>query len=173
MKSSVMPGLGATRRRSRPRIVVIAAAIALSACASRDPAPAGGAPAFVPSSAAPPVLDMSSNELVGPVWQWQRTDLPGSARVVAAAPDRYTLSFQGGGRVLLRADCNRGSGAYEVNDTTMKLGPAALTRMGCPPDSQDGEFLRQLARVARYTVAGGELVLTLSDGGTMRFRRAQ
>lgn len=173
MKPSVMPVRGAIRRRSRTRVVVVAAAIALSACAARDPAPAGGAPAFVPSNAAPPVLDLASNEIVGPVWQWQRTDLPAGARVVAAEPDRYTLSFQGGGRVLLRADCNRGSGAYEVNDTTMKLGAAALTRMGCPPGSQDGDFLLQLARVARYTVAGGELVLTLSDGGTMRFRRAQ
>ena len=154
------------------RIVVFAGAVAVSACAARDPAPAAGAPAYVPSNAAPPVLDMASNEIVGPVWQWQRTEFPGGASVVAAAPERYTLVFQGGGRVLLRADCNRGSGAYEVNDTAMKLGAAALTRMGCPPDSQDGEFLRQLARVARYTVAGGELVLTLTDGGTMRFRRA-
>ena len=71
-----------------------------------------------------------------------------------------------------RAGAMRG-GAYEVNDTAMKLGAAAITRMGCPPDSQDGEFLRQLARVSRYSVAGGELVLTLGDGGTMRFRRAQ
>jgi heat shock protein HslJ len=154
------------------RVAAIVAAIAASACATRDPAPGPGAPAFVPSNAAPPVLDMASNEIVGPVWQWQRTDFAGGARVVSAAPERYTLAFQGGGRVLLRADCNRGSGAYEVNDTTMKVGAAALTRMGCPPDSQDGEFLRQLARVSRYAVAGGELALTLADGGTMRFRRA-
>jgi heat shock protein HslJ len=164
------------RTAARPfpsRVVAVAAAIALSACAVRDPATAVAAPAFVPSNAAPPVLDMASNEIVGPVWQWQRTDFAGAAPVVSAAPERYTLAFQGGGRVLLRADCNRGSGAYEVNDTTMKLGAAALTRIGCPPGSQDAEFLRQLARVSRYAVAGGELLLTLADGGTMRFRRAQ
>jgi heat shock protein HslJ len=164
------------RASSRMRVVpvFVAAAVAVSACTMRDPAlaPAAGAPAFVPSNAAPPVIAMASNEIVGPVWQWQRTDLPGGASVVAAAPERYTLAFQGGGRVLLRADCNRGSGGYEVNDNAMKLGAVALTRMGCPPDSQDGEFLRQLERVARYAVAGGELALTLSDGGTMRFRRA-
>jgi len=168
------PSCARARAKARPglsRIVATAAAVALSACAVRDPAPT--APAFVPSNAAPPVLDMASNEIVGPVWQWQRTDFAGGASVVSAAPERYTLAFQGGGRVLLRADCNRGAGAYEVNDTTMKLGAAALTRMGCPPDSQDGEFLRQLARVSRYAVAGGELALTLADGGTMRFRRAQ
>lgn len=170
MKSPANLRACTTTRRLPLRVFAIAAAIALSACAVRDPA---AAPAFVPSNAAPPVLDMASNEIVGPLWQWQRTDFAGGAPVVSAAPERYTLAFQGGGRVLLRADCNRGSGAYEVNDATMKLGAAAVTRMGCPPDSQDGEFLRQLARVSRYTVAGGELVLTLSDGGTMRFRRAQ
>jgi heat shock protein HslJ len=173
MKSPVNIRACAAARPGRWRIVAIAAAIAVTACAARGPASSAGAPAFVPSNAAPPVLDMASNEIVGPVWQWQRSDLPGGASVVSAAPERYTLAFQGGGRVLLRADCNRGSGAYEVNDTAMKLGPAALTRMGCPPDSQDAEFLRQLARVARYTVAGGDLVLAHSDGGTMRFRRAQ
>jgi heat shock protein HslJ len=90
--------------------------------------------------------------------------------VAVASPERYTLAFQAGGRVLLRADCNRGSGSYEVNGSAMKMGPAATTKMGCPPDSQDGEFLRQLARVAGFSVAGGELVLTLRDGGTMRLR---
>jgi len=173
MKSSVNFRVRAAARPCAWRVAAIAAAIAASACAARDPAATAGAPAFVPSNAAPPVLDMASNEIVGPVWQWQRTELPGGADVVVAVPERYTLAFQGGGRVLLRADCNRGSGAYEVNDTAMKLGAAAVTRMGCPPDSQDGEFLRQLARVSRYTVAGGELVLTLGDGATMRFRRAQ
>ena len=173
MNSSVNFRVRAAARPGAWRVAAIAAAVAVSACAVRDPAPAAGAPAFVPANAAPPVLDTASNEIVGPVWQWQRTELPGGTSILAAAPERYTLAFQAGGRVLLRADCNRGAGAYEVNDTAMKLGATALTRMGCPPDSQDGEFLRQLARVARYTVAGGELVLTLGDGGTMRFRRAQ
>ena len=172
MKSSVTFRVRAAARPGAWRVAAIAAAIAASACAARDPASTAGAPAFVPSNATPPVIDMASNEIVGPVWQWQRTELPGGTSVIAAAPERYTLAFQAGGRVLLRADCNRGSGGYEVNDNAMKLGAVALTRMGCPPDSQDGEFLRQLERVARYAVAGGELALTLSDGGTMRFRRA-
>ena len=85
-----------------------------------------------PANAAPPVLAVASNEIVGPVWLWQRTQLADGKLVTPAAPERYTLAFQGGGRVNLRADCNRGSGAYEVNGNAMKLGAAALTRMGCP-----------------------------------------
>jgi hypothetical protein len=44
--------------------------------------------------------------------------------------------------------------------------------MGCPPDSQDADFLRTLAQATSYAVDRGELVLTLSDGASMRFRPA-
>jgi heat shock protein HslJ len=91
---------------------------------------------------------------------------------MAAAPESYTLAFDGGGRVNVRADCNRGGGSYEVDGTGIKFGAIALTRMGCPPGSQDGEFLRSLVQAAKYTVDRGELVLTLADGAAMRFRPA-
>jgi heat shock protein HslJ len=118
----------------------------------------------------PPTLTSAANELSIPEWRWQRTQLADGRTVVAAAPDRYTLKFEGGGRVLVRADCNRGSGAYEVNGNAMKLSAAVLTRMGCPAGTQDTDFVQPLARVASYAVDNGELVLTLADGGTMRFR---
>jgi heat shock protein HslJ len=121
----------------------------------------------------PPIVTPASGEIVGPVWQWQRTQLGSAPVVVSAAPDRYTLSFQEGGRVNVRADCNRGSGSYEVNGTQIRFGPIALTRMGCPPGSQDTEFLRSMAQAAAYTMDRGELVLTLSDGASMRFKPAQ
>jgi heat shock protein HslJ len=152
------------------RPIAVALAIATSACAMQDPAPSAGAPRYVPTNATPPLTTAASNEIVGPVWMWQRTQLADGRLVTPAAPDRYTLTFQGGGRVNLRADCNRGGGAYEVNGTAMKLGAAALTKVGCPADSQDKEFVAALARVASYSVVNGELILTLADGSTMRFR---
>jgi hypothetical protein len=42
--------------------------------------------------------------------------------------------------------------------------------MACPAGSQDAEFLRSLVQVAGYAIDGGELILTLADGATMRFR---
>ena len=89
---------------------------------------------------------------------------------MAAAPEHYTLLFQNGGRVNVRADCNRGGGSYEVNGGAIRFGAIALTRMGCPPGSQDGEFLRSLAQAAAYAIERGDLVLTLADGAAMRFR---
>lgn len=154
------------------RLPIAAAAAALcAACAMSDPdlSIRSGAPSYSPSNTMPPTLSSAANDLGIPTWQWQRAKLDGR-EVVAAAPDRYTLRFEGGGRVLLRADCNRGSGSYEVDGGAMKLSPAALTRMACPPGSQDNEFLQALSRVTAYAINDKDLVLTLSGGGTMSFR---
>jgi heat shock protein HslJ len=159
---------------------LVACTLALAVAACQDMPRAGSAsanapanaPAYVPSNALPPVVTAASDQLVGPVWQWQRTQLGGAPKVVAAAPERYTLVFDGGGRVNVRADCNRGGGRYEVDGTAMNFGAIVLTRMGCPPGSQDAEFLRSLVQAAKYTIDRGELVLTLADGAAMRFRTA-
>jgi heat shock protein HslJ len=128
-------------------------------------------PAFVPANAAPPMIADASNDLVGAVWLWQGTQQVGAPAVAPQGADRYTLAFQGGGRVNLRADCNRGAGPYEVNGVTMKMGPFALTKMMCAEGSRDGEFLRDLERVATYGVTRGQLTLTLANGSAMRFNR--
>jgi heat shock protein HslJ len=147
-------------------------ALTTAACSMQDAnlAPGSGAPAYVPANAAPPALSSASNDLVGPAWQWQRTLMPDGRSIVTTTPERYTLTFEGGGRVLLRADCNRGSGTYEINGNAMKMGPAALTRMGCPPGSQGSDFALLLSRVASFAVVDGELVLKLADGTRMDFR---
>ena len=149
----------------------IALAACLCAACMSDPnlSPRSGAPSYSPSSAMPPTLSSAANDLGIPTWQWQRAKVDGRD-VTAAAPDRYTLKFEGGGRVLLRADCNRGSGAYEVSGAAMKLSPVALTKMACPPGSQDTEFVQALSRVTNYAINEKELVLTLSGGGSMSFR---
>ena len=149
----------------------IALAACLCAACMSDPnlSPRSGAPSYSPASAMPPTLSSAANDLGIPTWQWQRTRLDGRD-VVAAGPDRYTLKFEGGGRVLLRADCNRGSGAYEVSGAAMKLSPVALTKIACPSGSQDTEFVQSLSRVTSYAISDKELVLTLSGGGTMSFR---
>lgn len=155
------------------RIAVASALVlGITACALQDPnlTPASSAPAYVPTNAAPPAFGGSASELSGPTWQWQRTQAADGKLVAAAAPERYTLRFEAGGRVLLQADCNRGSGSYEVSGGSMKMGPAMLTRMACPPDSQDSLFAAALAGVTRYAINGDDLTLTLAGGATMRFR---
>ena len=159
------------------RNALLICALTLTATACQNMPQAGlapaNAPSYVPANAMPPAVTSASGEIVGPVWQWQRTQLGSAPVVLSAAPDRYTLAFQGGGRVNMRADCNRGSGSFDVNGAQIKFGPIALTRMACPPGSQDADFLRTLAQATSCAIDRGDLVLTLSDGASMRFKPTQ
>jgi para-nitrobenzyl esterase len=107
--------------------------------------------------------------LTGTLWRWTET-VTGNNSVKPDAPERYTLEFQPGGMVAVRADCNRGSGSYLLNGDTLTFGPLAMTRAMCPPGSKDSEFLRGLAEVQGQLFRGDDLVLTLkADAGSMVF----
>jgi heat shock protein HslJ len=145
---------------------------ALAACAGADP----GTP--VPpgrvSAPPPPMAADDASLLTGTTWTWQATQAREGTRVAPDAPERYTLVFQPGGRVDVRADCNRGSGSYVLDGEALRFGPIALTKMMCPPGSRDGEFLKGLAAVAGRKWSGNDLVLTLAgDAGAMRFATAR
>jgi heat shock protein HslJ len=95
--------------------------------------------------------------------------------IPVAAPDRYTLRFEGPGRVALRADCNQGRGTYSVHpDRRIIFGPLALTKMACPAGSLSDRFARDVGRAAIWFVRDGDLYLDLpADSGTLRFRRPE
>jgi heat shock protein HslJ len=163
--------VGLTARDAGSRLTVVMLVLALSGCAGTDSAaPAGNAPSYMPANATPPTITQDSNEIVGPVWRWQRTQMADGSGVTPGAPERYSVTFAGGGRVDVRADCNRGTGSYEVTGSTMKIRPATLTKIGCPPDSREAEFVRDLPQVTGYTLRNGELILALPNGGAMYFR---
>jgi len=151
---------------------MIPVALLLSACAGpRAESSAPPAPAYVPANAAPPLLSNVSNDLTGATWLWERTQRVDNRIVTADTPDRFTLSFEAGGRVNLRADCNRGAGPYAINGATMSMGPFATTKMLCGPASKDTEFLRDLGMVSGFTIERGKLELALRSGGAIRFTR--
>ena len=107
------------------------------------------------------------------VWHWETTVTP-VERIGTANPERYTLELQPGGVALVRADCNRGRGSYEMSEGRIKFGPIATTRMACPPGSLDSRYLKDLQRATIFFVEGGKLFLDLPvDSGTMRFARGK
>jgi heat shock protein HslJ len=115
------------------------------------------------------------SQLMAGTWEWIGFRTPVEQLVVDAA-ERYTIQFEGSGRVLVRADCNRGNGAYIIGeDRQLTLGPIALTRAACPPGSLSDRFVRELARANRFFIKDKDLFLELpADSGTLRFRpRAQ
>ncbi len=147
-----------------------ALALALAACAATE---SGGPPLPGRVDAPPPPLAAADDTLAtNVVWTWAGTQMKDGTRIVPDAPERYSLDFQPGGRVNVRADCNRGGGSYRLDEGALSFGPIALTKMMCPPGSRDADFLKQLAAVAGQSSRGAELVLTLQgDAGSMRFRR--
>jgi heat shock protein HslJ len=145
-----------------------AAAIVLCGCAASDP----GAPLMPGSVNAPPPPMVAAGDslLTNTVWTWRETLMSDGKRIKPDAPERYTLDFQPGGSVAVRADCNRGSARYELRGGALSFGPIALTRAMCPPGSMDGEYAKQLAAVSGQLFKGGELVLTMKvDSGSMFF----
>jgi heat shock protein HslJ len=105
------------------------------------------------------------------IWQWERTVTPVET-IASPAPDRYTIELATNGRMLLRADCNRGTGSYQISEGKLAFAPIATTRMACPPGSLDQRFLRDLERANSFFVEGGKLFIELPmDSGTLHFRR--
>lgn len=161
------PYVSAARSAGKTSSVLLTVAfalVALAACANEPP---------TASKDTRPVKQAPAPSLVGTLWVWQETLMSDGARITPQAPERYTIEFLSEWRVQLRVDCNRGRGSYETGDDgRITLGPIATTKMLCPRDSQDTEFLNGLANVGSYKIASAdELWLMIKfDSGTMRFR---
>lgn len=114
------------------------------------------------------------NELTDITWQWIETAYGNDSLVASKDPSRYTLTFNADGTLTAQVDCNGGSGAYTLDGASLTFGPLVTTRMGCPADTQDGLFSKDLATVGSYVIEDGHLFLSLvMDGGTMEFAPAE
>jgi heat shock protein HslJ len=143
----------------------------LAGCSRGQPDSTGQPPAPYRERAEASDPTLPSN-VIGVTWEWVGLSTP-VEQVKVHAPERYTIRFDREGRVAVRADCNRGSTSYTVSaDRRIALGPIVLTRMMCPPGSQDARFVNEFGRVTSYFLKDGDLFLELPvDSGTLRFRR--
>lgn len=150
------------------RFLALTLPVTLAACAATG---AGGPvlPGLV--NAPPPAMTTAEDSLpIGVVWSWVGTQMSGGGGVVPEGRERYTVEFLASGTVSVRADCNRGSATYVRNGNSLGIGPIALTRMACPSDTRDAEFVKGLSAVSGHQLRGSDLVLMLkADSGSMRF----
>ena len=87
--------------------------------------------------------------------------------------EKYTLSFDKNGMVVIRADCNSGRGRYMDPSGDLAINKIVLTRMHCPPGSVADKFARALGFTESYTINDGNLLLGISStGDTLRFERS-
>ncbi len=109
-------------------------------------------------------------KLAGQTWELEQVEYGNDETVTLEEPSRYTLEFGEDNLILLRADCNHGTGTYQQNENQLDLELGILTRAQCPPDSFADQYLRDLEFVSSYVFEQGDLFLSLqADGGIMQF----
>jgi heat shock protein HslJ len=111
-------------------------------------------------------------DLTNTVWQW--TAFQDTAEVndlTVENPENYTVTMLDNGTYLIQADCNTGSGRYEVEGSSIKFYPGPLTRAFCGEESLDTTFLGYLFNAVTFVYdEEGNLVLNLfADAGNMVF----
>ena len=100
---------------------------------------------------------------------WQLVRFQGGDDTIVTPDDRskYTFAFGGDGSLTARLDCNRGKGTWKsAAPGQIEIGPLALTRAMCPPQSMHDRIVKHLPYIRSYVVKDGHLFLSLmADGG--------
>ena len=100
--------------------------------------------------------------LEGTAWRLVKFHAADGSTVTPDDPAKYTVRFEAGGRLTVRVDCNRGSGAWKsVGRNQLQLGPLALTRVKCPPGSLFDLFVKHWTSVRASTIKDSHLWLSL------------
>jgi heat shock protein HslJ len=104
---------------------------------------------------------------------WRLVELNGRPAVNNAGELRAHLRFtRDSARVVGSTGCNRLTGTFTRNGTTLRFGPTATTRMACLDSRlnvQERTLLAALQGTARHEVAGDTLSLIGPSGVLARF----
>ena len=108
-----------------------------------------------------------AHELTGT--SWKLVKLQGGDETTSVPDDgsKYTITFQGNGRVLARVDCNHGSSSWKSGGgNQLQFGSWSMTRAKCAPGSLHDLIVRDGAAVNSYSIKNGHLFLAgMSAGG--------
>ncbi len=106
-------------------------------------------------------------------WRWDSL-ISAADKISVDQPERYTLELQGGGKALVRADCNRGQATYKLDGRTIAIKVSGMTKVACPPGSLSERYLKALDAAVVQRIRGDNLFLDLAgEGGTMKFVRGK
>jgi len=132
------------------------------------------APVAVPAPAMPSTNDeMPTLTLTGTPWQLVEIMAMNDEAFRPLEVEIYTLRFAEDGGLAVRADCNRGSGSYELQGSSLEIGDIALARAMCRPQSLADRFLRELGYVRSFMIEAENLYLaTEADGAILEFEPA-
>ncbi|MBP1466906.1 META domain-containing protein [Candidatus Chloroploca sp. M-50] len=104
---------------------------------------------------------------------WVLTALNGAAPLSEGTP--ISAEFDTEGSVAGSAGCNRYFAGYTIADGTLSITQAGSTMMACEDAimAQEQVFLDQFSRATSYAIDGATLTITLDDGTTLVFERAE
>ena len=106
-------------------------------------------------------------------WRWEGM-VSSADKISIDQPDRYTLELQGGGKALVRADCNRGQATYKLDGRAVAIKILGMTKVACPQGSMSERYTKSLEAAVGQRIRGDNLFLDLpGEGGTMKFVRAK
>jgi heat shock protein HslJ/membrane-bound inhibitor of C-type lysozyme len=102
--------------------------------------------------------------------EWSAVEIAGAA-VPPGEP--VTLNFEEKGHLAGQGPCNRFMGGFTIGGEGVTLGPLGSTMMACNDDAMKREraFLDLMAKVIRFDIEDGALVLHTADGQTVRAKR--
>lgn len=113
----------------------------------------------------------STGALTGSLWKWVEFQDSAGKIVSSGDPTKYTLEFLSGGKVAVKADCNTGTGVYQVNGSMLTITIQTLTLDACQPGSLSSQFVQYLGNVVSYVFRDDNLYLALKfDSGIMEFQ---
>ena len=95
--------------------------------------------------------------------EWQLAQMDGQPLAAGVKPPVIHFEIDG---VRGFAGCNRFTAPVkEVSPGVIQVGPAAATKMACPPEQMELEqkFLAQLSKASGYTFMAGQLALTWQE----------
>ena len=115
------------------------------------------------------LLRLGEASLIG---DWEATSFRQRDAVASLLPDtEITAKFGSDGTLAGSAGCNRYSAGFTTNGSSIKIGPAALTRKACAsPEGvmeQENDYVAALTQATSYTVEGRMLTLLAAEGTTV------
>ncbi len=127
------------------------------------------------SEATPPAAEpeppATGSRLAGTSWRLVQIMSMDDTTYTPDDPSLYTLELGSDGTASIRADCNRGSGAWtSESDSQLQFGVIAATQAQCAPDSLHDQYMSQFQWVRSYVMKDGHLFLaTMADGSIIEF----
>ncbi len=163
------------QRSLTPLMLMVMLLLAACGRSSATPTPTGVVPERTatpqPADAPATTTDAAVPDLADTTWQWiEFQDTAGMNNISVPNPENYLITFLPDGQLALRADCNRGTGTYTVDNRSLTVIVGALTRAACPIESLDQTFITRLGEVVTFVPDGENLVLNLmADAGNLVF----